>query len=113
VTTAEKYVTAAYLVVFAVVLAYVLIMATKLARLEREVAELEELARSRRAEVDEARKAAAERPVRDSGPVEGVWGNREVPPAAKPPVRDSGPVEGVWGNREVPPAVAGDSLSDG
>jgi adenylate kinase len=24
---------------------------------------------------------AAERPVRDSGPVEGVWGNREVPPA--------------------------------
>jgi UDPglucose 6-dehydrogenase len=25
-------------------------------------------------------------------------------PAAKPPVRESGPVEGVWGNREVPPA---------
>ena len=25
-------------------------------------------------------------------------------PAAKPPVRDSGPVEGVWGNREVSPA---------
>jgi adenylylsulfate kinase len=24
-------------------------------------------------------------------------------PAARPPVRDSGPVEGVWGNREVPP----------
>ena len=24
--------------------------------------------------------------------------------AAKPPVRGSGPVEGVWGNREVPPA---------
>jgi hypothetical protein len=24
-------------------------------------------------------------------------------PAAQPPVRDSGPVEGVWGNREVPP----------
>jgi aspartate carbamoyltransferase catalytic subunit len=24
-----------------------------------------------------------ERPVRDSGPVEGVWGNREVPPATK------------------------------
>jgi two-component system chemotaxis response regulator CheB len=24
---------------------------------------------------------AAERPIRDSGPVEGVWGNREVPPA--------------------------------
>jgi hypothetical protein len=24
---------------------------------------------------------AAKRPVRASGPVEGVWGNREVPPA--------------------------------
>jgi hypothetical protein len=25
----------------------------------------------------------AERPVRESGPGEGVWGNREVPPATK------------------------------
>ena len=57
-TTAEKYVTAAYLVVFVVVLAYVLIMATKLARLEREVAELEKLARVRR-EQEETRKAVA------------------------------------------------------
>ena len=39
-TTAEKYVTAAYCVVFAVVLAYVLIMALKLQRLEREVDDL-------------------------------------------------------------------------
>ena len=39
-TTAETYVTAAYCVVFAVVLAYVLIMALKLQRLEREVEEL-------------------------------------------------------------------------
>ncbi len=39
-TTAEKYVTAAYCVVFAVVLAYVLIIALKLQRLEREVDEL-------------------------------------------------------------------------
>ena len=39
-TTAEKYVTAAYCVVFAVVLAYVLIMALKLQRLERDVDEL-------------------------------------------------------------------------
>ena len=39
-TTSEKYVTAAYCVVFAVVLAYVLIMALKLQRLEREVDEL-------------------------------------------------------------------------
>src|SRR5207245_478072 len=38
---------------------------------------------------------AAQPPVRDSGPVEGVWGNREVPP-----VRDE---EGVRGSREVPP----------
>ena len=43
----EKYVAAAYLVVFLFVLAYVLIMATKVARLEREVAELTELAKSR------------------------------------------------------------------
>jgi DNA polymerase-3 subunit gamma/tau len=27
--------------------------------------------------------------------------------AAKAPVRESGPVEGVWGNREVPPAAVG------
>ena len=39
-TTAEKYVTAAYCVVFAVVLVYLLIMALKLQRLEREVDEL-------------------------------------------------------------------------
>ena len=58
-TTAEKYVTAAYLVVFVVVLAYVLIISTKLARLEREVAELEELARRRRDDDAEVRKAVA------------------------------------------------------
>jgi CcmD family protein len=45
VTAAEKYVAAAYLVVFVFVLAYVLIIGTKLQRLEREVAELAELAR--------------------------------------------------------------------
>ncbi|HET8751069.1 MAG TPA: CcmD family protein [Gaiellaceae bacterium] len=39
-TTAEKYVTAAYCVVFALVLAYVLIIALKVQRLEREVDEL-------------------------------------------------------------------------
>jgi CcmD family protein len=42
VTTAEKYVTAAYCIVFAVVLVYVLIMALKVQRLEREVDELDE-----------------------------------------------------------------------
>jgi pyruvate/2-oxoglutarate dehydrogenase complex dihydrolipoamide acyltransferase (E2) component len=41
---------------------------------------------------------AAESPVRDSGPVEGVRGRPR-----ERPVRDSGPVEGVRGNREVPP----------
>ena len=40
-TTPEVYVTAAYCVVFAVVLAYVLIMALKVQRLEREVDDLE------------------------------------------------------------------------
>jgi CcmD family protein len=58
VTSAEKYVAAAYLFVFIVVLAYVLIIATKLARLEREVAELTELAR-RRTREPETRKAVA------------------------------------------------------
>ena len=43
-TTEEKYVAAAYLVVFVVLLAYVFIIGLKLARLEREVAELTELA---------------------------------------------------------------------
>jgi len=39
-TNAEKYVTAAYCVVFALVLLYVVIIAMKLQRLEREVDEL-------------------------------------------------------------------------
>ena len=39
-TTAEKYVTAAYCVVFAFVLLYVVLIALKLQRLEREVDEL-------------------------------------------------------------------------
>ena len=39
-TNAEKYVTAAYCVVFALVLAYVVIIALKLQRLEREVSAL-------------------------------------------------------------------------
>ena len=41
----EKYVAAAYLVVFAFVLVYLVIMALKLSRLDREIAELTELAR--------------------------------------------------------------------
>jgi len=40
VTTAEKYVTAAYCAIFAIVLLYVVIIALKLRRLEREVERL-------------------------------------------------------------------------
>ena len=47
--TEVKYVAAVYLVVFLFVLAYLLIHATKLARLEREVAQLAERAKARAA----------------------------------------------------------------
>jgi len=52
-TTEEKYVAAAYLVVFVVLLAYVFIIGLKLQRLEREVAELAELALHRREESEQ------------------------------------------------------------
>lgn len=55
-SSGEKYVAAAYLVVFAAVLVYVVIMGLKLQRLQREIAELAVLARTRR--------------VRESGQVE-------------------------------------------
>ena len=42
----EKYTAAAYLVVFVGVLAYVLIIASKLQRLQRDVADLVEIARA-------------------------------------------------------------------
>ncbi len=45
----EKYVAAAYAVVFATVLVWVALIAAKLVRLERETAELAELARRPRA----------------------------------------------------------------
>lgn len=44
----EKYVAAAYLVVLAAVLVYVVIIGLKLQRLQRELAELAALARARR-----------------------------------------------------------------
>ncbi len=47
-TAEEKYVAAAYLVVFAFLLVYVLLIAAKLARLERDVEELTKLAREKR-----------------------------------------------------------------
>jgi CcmD family protein len=43
VSTEDKYVAAAYLVVFVVVLVWVLIIATKVARLEREVKQIEDV----------------------------------------------------------------------
>jgi CcmD family protein len=49
-TTAEKYVTAAYCVVFGVVLVYVVLIALKLQRLEREVDDLERRAAAPAAE---------------------------------------------------------------
>ena len=49
-TAAEKYVAAAYLVVFLAVVVWVVIISAKLARLERELTELTELAERRRRE---------------------------------------------------------------
>ena len=46
-STEEKYVAAAYLVVFAFVLLYLVIMALKVSRLDREVGEPTELARKK------------------------------------------------------------------
>jgi hypothetical protein len=47
VTTSEKYVAAAYLVLFVGLLLWVVIIAAKLARLERDVGDLADLARRR------------------------------------------------------------------
>jgi CcmD family protein len=57
-STEEKYVAAAYLVVFLVVLVYVVIMAAKLTRLGRDVSELTELARQRKRAGEETSKPA-------------------------------------------------------
>jgi len=48
VTPSEKYTAAAYLVVFLAVLLYVVIIASKLQRLQRDVAKLVELAKEKR-----------------------------------------------------------------
>jgi CcmD family protein len=58
-TTEEKYVAAAYLVIFAVVLAYVVIIALKLQRLERELDELTELARRKQHAEEEQKRVVA------------------------------------------------------
>lgn len=60
-STSEKYVAAAYLVVLGIVLLYVVIYAFKMSRLSREVAELAELAAGRSRESREDAGAAVER----------------------------------------------------
>ena len=58
-STGEKYLAAAYLVLLVLLLLYVAIIAAKLARMEREVDELTELARRRvEAERESGREAA-------------------------------------------------------
>ena len=47
-TTSEKYVTAAYLVLLGALLAYLLIIALKVGRLEQELADLARAAREKR-----------------------------------------------------------------
>ena len=49
-TQSEKYTAAAYLVVFLAVLVYVVIIGSKLQRLQREVEQLVELVKDKRAE---------------------------------------------------------------
>ena len=51
-TPSEKYTAAAYLVVFLALLAYVLIIATKLQRLERDVTDIAERVRERSGDRD-------------------------------------------------------------
>jgi hypothetical protein len=62
VTSAEKYVTAAYVVVLAVVLLYIVIYAFKMARLQRELTELAELAARRNADAPEREAAGVGSP---------------------------------------------------
>jgi hypothetical protein len=62
---AGKYVAAAYIVFFALVLIYVTIMATKLSRIERQLGELTELAKRRRDEDRERSVVDRERSVVD------------------------------------------------
>ena len=58
---AGPYVAGAYLVFLALILVYVAIMATKLARIERELVELSELAERRREAPAEANREAVPR----------------------------------------------------
>jgi hypothetical protein len=57
VTTAEKYATAAYLVVLGIVLLYVVLYSFKLQRMERELTELTELTELARGRPDDKKAA--------------------------------------------------------
>jgi hypothetical protein len=64
VSTEEKYVAAAYLAVLLFVLVYVLLMAAKVSRLGRDVAELTERARERRRAGEEPQRKPAPKQVK-------------------------------------------------
>ena len=51
-TTTEKYVAAAYLVVFVMILLYVVIIAAKLQRLDRELGDIADEVRAKRGDED-------------------------------------------------------------
>jgi hypothetical protein len=63
-STQEKYVAAAYLAVLLFVLVYVLLMAAKVSRLGRDVAELTELARARKRAGEESPRKPAPKQVK-------------------------------------------------
>ncbi len=48
----------------------------------------------------------------DIGSTARAYAAAYLEPAAQPPVRDSGPGEGAWGNREVPPGATAPPLAD-
>jgi CcmD family protein len=80
---AGKYVAAAYIVFFALVLLYVLIMAVKLSRLERELSELNELADRRLgAPARAAGPGSAERFATERSPAERSSSDPSAPSAA-------------------------------
>ena len=58
-SASEKYVAAAYLIVFLAVLVWVAIVASKLARLERDVDEITDLARRRVEDASQREKVSA------------------------------------------------------
>ena len=66
-TPSEKYTAAAYLVVFVGVLAYVLIISSKLQRLQRQVAQIVEELRERIPELDEREREREREPELERG----------------------------------------------